>query len=268
MQQRTPKGEGAPVVWPTLTTVLSVVVAASAVVFGMAVLAGWLYTREYYRQFGIEPSALSFSAYDYALRAKFALSLVLSGLVGTLLGLSASESAWLRRVLPSDLSKKELTVAKTFGWAFLAIIVGSGLTDWFTVRSGVYLIDLICGLSIWIALVTTWFSQRRTDLYLFGAASIVAVFAVLLFYVPGAQGESDGRKDHEHVSRFPAVSVMAVQELGLPRHESIEAFHKYGPYRLVLRNGGMYYLVAEDQPNETLAVREELVTYLELHRQQ
>ena len=272
MQGQVSQDQAGPARWFPPATVASAVVAATAIFAGIAVLIGWLYTRAYYREFGIEPSALSFSLYEYALRAKLALTITLLVFVSMFVGLSAPrvdslpESHWLRRFLPLAPTSSQEAIAL---WAMLLVGVGGlcviGLVDWFTMKSGLYLVPLILGLGLWSALVASWFTRGKRELLAFGLASLIVVVAVLLLYVPGAQGQAEGRKDHDHLDSFPSVSLVAAQELGIPHQESDGAFHKYGPYRLVLRNGGMYYLVAEEEPDDTLAVSEDPITYLQIH---
>ncbi len=275
MHERPPTGEGpTPTGVPLATLLVSGIVASTAILVGMAVLAGWLYTREYYRQFGIEPSALNFSPYEYALRARQALALVVAAFVGALLGSSAAvtahrlpESHPLPRLLGTQAKQ---TPTERAAWnALMLTTVGvtavAGIVDWFTVKRGFYLLAILAGLAIWSSYLTHWLLERRRELFFFGAASLVFILWILLFMVPAAQGEVEGRRHHDDLQRFPAVSLVAAEELGLPQQQPADLLHKYGPYRLVLRNGGMYYLVAEDEPGETLAVPEDSITYLEIH---
>ena len=262
--------ENAPARWPAVTAVVSALVATSAIGAGMTVLAGWQYVRGYYREFGIEPSALSFSPYEYALHARFALALVILGFVSLWLGASLAtwtrtlpESHWLIKVAPTNLSREDLRPMRVAGWVFLVIFAGLGLADWFMGKVGVYLLNLVVGLGLWTTWVATWFLTRQRERLLFGAVSLVAVVALVIFFVPGEQGKNDARGQLHHLDRFPAVSIVTTQELGLPEHEVLGSFHKYGPFRLILYNGGKYYVVAEGEPDTTLGIPEASVTYVQ-----
>lgn len=270
-QGESPDGAGAPRLL-TPTTMVSLLLAAGALLVAIAVLVGWLYTRAYYREFGIEPSVLSFSPYDYALRAKLGLREILMAGVSGLLGFSLAfaarlvpESHPLRRYLGPSVSDAERTTQTVMQLVFLAWVVGFGLADWFIIKSGAYLWMLALLMTIWTMQVTIWFLARRREYFFLGAASLVVVVALLVLWVPEEQGEADGRRDHNHLDRFPAVSLVVAEELGLPQHEVTEPFHRYGPYRLVLYNNGMYYLVSEDEPDETLVVPEGPITHLQIH---
>lgn len=248
----------------TPTVVASALVAVGGIFVGVVVLAGWLYTRAYYRQFGIEPSTLSFSPYEYALRTKLAFASSLMVAVSFLLGLSLSWSLSWKDWIESIGSRRQRVTTTIVSLLLIACAFGVALIDWFTRRSGLYIWCLVLGLGAWSVLVAEWFMQRE-DLSLFGLVSLIAVVAVLLLYIPGAQGETDGNKDRDHLDKFPAVSLVAAQALGIPHDEFDGTFHRYGPYRLVLRNNGMYYLVAAQESNETMAVPEGSITYVQIH---
>ena len=257
-----------------LATAASLLVGASAIVGALAILAGWEYTRAYYRQFGIDPNALDFSPYEYALRSKLALTHVLAMLFGLAVGVGTSvtrdrvpESHWLQRFFGPLPESRARTVLRGFFFTYLAASLALAVIDFMFLKRGIYLFMFPFLAAMWTYIVVGFFLDRRAEYFIVGAVSLLVAFAALVLLIPAGQGEYNGKCDRKkNLNRFPEVSIISQQELGLEHEHDKSGLLLYGPYRLILSNAGMYYLVSEDDPNQTIAVPETFVVHLELRR--
>jgi hypothetical protein len=252
----------------SLAAVAPLGVVAAALVTWLIVFAGWRYTTEYCKAFGIEPGALDFSPYDYALRGwrsvaqliwavaiPFFPLLVLRSAPGVLFGrdrVILSLGIRWARIIELALFSLTLTGVVTLFWGIAS--------DDITVPS----IGFICVLAgaFGLTLYGAW--QKRVLItvagILFGAVSVFAMTTA----TAANSGNWEAFQDQQDVKRLPGISIVARSELGLDHQGEAAGLPVYGPYRLVLHNGGMYYVVAEDNPYETIAVPEDAIVFIKL----
>jgi len=182
---------------------------------------------------------------------------------GELKSIPASHALRVLGGHPSGRTGRDITI---LGVGTLVSTLGLALWVYLIWRTGwLYLWLASFALGASLAFVAYRLIEGKRGLLFPGVVLLILLVSVLI-YVPQAQAKSDASRDRDHLDKFPAVTLVAAQELGIPHDESDGAFHKYGPYRLVLRNNGMYYLVAEEEPDDTIAVPEDSITYLQLHK--
>lgn len=109
---------------------VSTVVAPLAFVTSMLVYVGWIYTREFYGYFGLNPSLISFSSQDYVLRSTYVsfgavLLLALAGAV--LFGLDRSLGWLLQHVGRWESRARQVLVG--LGAVLVFISLGGATTE-------------------------------------------------------------------------------------------------------------------------------------------
>jgi hypothetical protein len=243
---------------------LGLVIATVAA--ALDVFAGWRYTTEYYRQFGIEPSALDLSPYDYALRSWP----VVVQIIGILISIALLAALYRFIYLPLKLPRHwpNETVKNLVRWLLFAATV-SGVV--FTVLGifddnlALQFVGVMLVVFAGAPLITLDVTAKPQFAAMVALALLLCVFAITTVG-SGNRGTRDGQRDHENLNRLPTISIVAERELGLEHQGEAAGLPVYGPYRLILRNGGMYYLVSQDAPDETIAVPEDAVAHVKLHK--
>ena len=256
---------------PLLAAAVPLGVVVAALVGGLVVFAGWRYTTEYYKQFGIEPSGLDFSPYDYALRS-WPIVVQMVGLMIAIPLLAATIHLYVRLILLRMPRPWQINEAakNLVGWLLLAATISGvvcivlGLFDRNPVLESIGFALMAFGGSLLMAL---WGTGK---LHLVGMIYLGLLLFLFAVVTVGADnlGGVDAERDRENLNRFPRISIVTESELGLEHQDEVAGLPVYGSYRLILHNGGMYYLVSEDAPDETIAVPEDAVVHLKLQKGQ
>ena len=235
--------------WPSLVSMGSVLLAATALGAGLAFFMGWSYERAYIEEWGLAFSAFSYSPHELMVASSATLLLVASMLFGLLVGLfgdplidAAFEYLGLRPPgAASSGQRADRIMSRVIYVGLVAVLI-------YMVVIEEWRIAVIVGVTVVsITFIVAWRTYKAGNRQ-WGVVAIFALVAgayLLIAVAPARLGEADAKLDREKVERLPRAELVLIRSLGLDAERTEDGHILTGPWRIIRVNSGRIWLIPD-----------------------